>query len=92
MPVPYQFSGAPWTQAMARLSRPARVCGCSGLSTRVRISRTARWAAALAVSRGIVSASGPSTSAHHARLTSPSNTAISVWPLAEPLLDWEVLT
>ena len=29
---------------------------------------------------------------HHARLTSPSNTAISVWPLADPLLDWEVLT
>ena len=26
------------------------------------------------------------------RLTSPSNTAISVWPLADPLLDWEVLT
>ncbi len=23
---------------------------------------------------------------------SPSNTAISVWPLADPLLDWEVLT
>jgi hypothetical protein len=34
----------------------------------------------------------PSTNAHHARLTSPSNTAISVWPLADPLLDWEVLT
>ena len=32
------------------------------------------------------------TNAHHARLTSPSNTAISVWPLADPLLDWEVLT
>jgi putative transposase len=27
-----------------------------------------------------------------ARLTSPSSTAISVWPLADPLLDWEVLT
>jgi hypothetical protein len=26
------------------------------------------------------------------RLTSPSNAAISVWPLADPLLDWEVLT
>jgi transposase InsO family protein len=24
--------------------------------------------------------------------TSPSNTATSVWPLADPLLDWEVLT
>jgi hypothetical protein len=34
----------------------------------------------------------PSTNAHHARLTSPSSTAISVWPLADPLLDWEVLT
>ncbi len=34
----------------------------------------------------------PSTNAHHVRLTSPSNTAISVWPLADPLLDWEVLT
>jgi transposase InsO family protein len=34
----------------------------------------------------------PSTNAHHARLTSPSDTAISVWPLADPLLDWEVLT
>jgi transposase InsO family protein len=34
----------------------------------------------------------PSTNAHHARLTSPSNTAIGVWPLADPLLDWEVLT
>jgi len=32
----------------------------------------------------------PSTDAHHARLTSPSNTAISVWPLADPLLDREV--
>jgi hypothetical protein len=29
---------------------------------------------------------------HHVRLTSPSNTAGSVWPLADPLLDWEVLT
>jgi hypothetical protein len=36
--------------------------------------------------------SRPSTNAHHARLTAPSNTAISVWPLADPLLDWEVLT
>jgi hypothetical protein len=27
-----------------------------------------------------------------ARLTSPSNTAISVRPLTDPLLDWEVLT
>jgi hypothetical protein len=34
----------------------------------------------------------PSTNAHHVRLTSPSNTAISVWPLADPLLDWEILT
>jgi hypothetical protein len=34
----------------------------------------------------------PSTNAHHARLTSPPDTAISVWPLADPLLDWEVLT
>ena len=34
----------------------------------------------------------PSTNAPHVRLTSPSNTAISVWPLADPLLDWEVLT
>lgn len=34
----------------------------------------------------------PSTNAHHVRLTSPSNTAVSVWPLADPLLDWEVLT
>jgi hypothetical protein len=32
------------------------------------------------------------TDAHHARLTSPSNTAIGVWPLADPLPDWEVLT
>jgi hypothetical protein len=30
--------------------------------------------------------------AHHARLTSPPDTAISVGPLADPLLDWEVLT
>jgi len=29
----------------------------------------------------------PSTNAHHARLTSPSNTAVSLWPLADPLLD-----
>jgi transposase InsO family protein len=28
----------------------------------------------------------PSTNAHHARLTSPSNTAISVWPLADRYL------
>ncbi|GAA1658161.1 hypothetical protein GCM10009744_59220 [Kribbella alba] len=28
----------------------------------------------------------------HARLTSPSNTAITVWPLADPLPDREVLT
>jgi transposase InsO family protein len=34
----------------------------------------------------------PSTNPHHARLTSPSDTAISVWPVADPLLDWEVLT
>ncbi len=34
----------------------------------------------------------PSTNAHHVRLTSPSNTAVSVSPLADPLLDWEVLT
>ena len=34
----------------------------------------------------------PSTNAHHVRLTSPSNTAMSVWPLADPLRDWEVLT
>jgi single-stranded DNA-binding protein len=33
-----------------------------------------------------------STNAHHVRLTSPSNTAVSVWPLADRLLDWEVLT
>jgi hypothetical protein len=33
-----------------------------------------------------------STNAHHVRLTSPSNTAVSVWPLADPLLDWEVPT
>jgi hypothetical protein len=33
-----------------------------------------------------------STNAHHARLTSPSDTAIGEWPLADPLLDWEVLT
>jgi hypothetical protein len=26
------------------------------------------------------------------RLTSPSNTAVSVWPLTDPLLDWEILT
>jgi hypothetical protein len=31
-------------------------------------------------------------SGHYVRLTSPSNIAISVWPLADPLLDWEVLT
>ena len=23
---------------------------------------------------------------------SPSNTAMSVWPLADPLVDWEVMT
>ncbi|WP_328667389.1 hypothetical protein OG905_10075 [Streptomyces sp. NBC_00322] len=34
----------------------------------------------------------PSTHAHHARLTSPSNTAMSVWPSADPLCDWKVLT
>jgi putative transposase len=34
----------------------------------------------------------PSTNPHHARLASPSNTAMSVWPLADPLVDWEVLT
>ena len=34
----------------------------------------------------------PPTNAHHARLTSPPGTAISVWPLAGPLLGWEVLT
>jgi hypothetical protein len=28
----------------------------------------------------------------HARLPSPSNPAMSVWPLADPLPDWEVLT
>src|SRR5215510_5397808 len=32
----------------------------------------------------------PSTNADHVRLTSPSDTAVSVWPLADPLLDWEV--
>ena len=32
----------------------------------------------------------PSANAHHARLT--SNTAITMWPLADSLLDWEVLT
>jgi len=32
------------------------------------------------------------TLAELARLTSPSNTAISVRPLTDPLLDWEVLT
>jgi hypothetical protein len=41
------------------------------------------------VARGVP---GRSTNAHHARLTSPSNTAISGWPLADPQLDWEVLT
>lgn len=35
---------------------------------------------------------GVEWSAYLVRLTSPSNTAISVWPLADPLLDWEVLT
>ncbi|MFC5265835.1 hypothetical protein ACFPJ1_27295 [Kribbella qitaiheensis] len=34
----------------------------------------------------------PSTNAHHARLTSPSSTAISVWRSAGPLVDWEILT
>ena len=30
--------------------------------------------------------------ARRQRLTSPPDTAISVWPLADPLLDWKVLT
>ena len=34
----------------------------------------------------------PPANAHHARLTSPPDTAVSVWPLADPLLDREVLT
>jgi hypothetical protein len=34
----------------------------------------------------------PSTNPPHARLTSPSNTAITVWPLADALPDREVLT
>jgi hypothetical protein len=33
----------------------------------------------------------PSTNPHHAAYL-PPDTAISVWPLADPLLDWEVLT
>jgi len=33
----------------------------------------------------------PSTNPHHAGYL-PPDTAISVWPLADPLLDWEVLT
>jgi hypothetical protein len=43
------------------------------------------------VDRWLCDPTRPSTNAHHARLTSPSNTA-SVWPLADRLLDWEVLT
>ena len=34
----------------------------------------------------------PPANAHHARLTPPPDTAINVWPLADPLLGWEVLT
>ncbi|GAA2009052.1 hypothetical protein GCM10009799_41090 [Nocardiopsis rhodophaea] len=34
----------------------------------------------------------PSANAHHVRFTSPSNTAVSVWPLADPPRDWEVPT
>lgn len=34
----------------------------------------------------------PPANAHHARPTSPPDTAMSLWPLADPLPDWEVLT
>jgi len=30
--------------------------------------------------------------AHRVPRTSRSNAAVSVWPLADPLLDWKVLT
>ena len=55
----------------------------------VGVELTGQQRAAL---QGACDPTRPSTNAHHARLASPSNTAVSVWPLADPLLDWEVLT
>jgi hypothetical protein len=55
------------------------------------LGRTADAAGSL-VFLGELDPTRASTNAHHARFASSSITAISVWSLADPLLDWEVLT
>ena len=81
---PDQAAAAGRGFAVAATTRPAPapLAGVCALAVEVNLFRHLQHSA---------TPPGPRRT-HTTRLTSPSNTAISVWPLADPLRDWEVLT
>ena len=72
---------------MSRQQKPSRQVSVDEQVQVVSAVLKGEWPLAGAACRHGVSPAAVQLRIHHARLTSPSNTAISVWPLADPLLD-----